>query len=67
MALKISEYTYGGRTCFELPEGRYYLISRHKTKGNALTAQKRLDHPYRTLVRKHGKSWLLLGVQMWRG
>jgi len=63
MALKISKYTYGGRTCFELPEGRYYLMSRHNTKGNAISAQKRLDHPNRTLVRKHGASWFVLGVQ----
>jgi len=63
MVLKVSKYTYGGRTCFELPEGRYYLISRHRTKGNAQSAQKRLDHPYRTLIRKYEKSWLLLGVQ----
>ena len=63
MTLKISKYTYGGRTCFELPEGRYYLMSRHRTRGNAQVAQKKLDFPNRTLIRKYGKSWLLLGVQ----
>lgn len=63
MALKRSKYTYGGRTCFELPKGRYYLISRHNTKGNAQNAQKKLDNPRQTLVRKHGKSWLVLGIQ----
>jgi len=63
MGIKLSKYTYGGRSCFELSEGRYYLISRHKTKGNAQLAQKKLDHPYKTLIRKYGKSWLLLGVQ----
>ena len=63
MTLKVSKYTYAGRPTFELPEGRYYLMSRHKTKGNAQAAQKKSDSPYRTLVRKHGKSWLLLGVQ----
>ena len=52
--IKLSKYTYGGRTCFELPEGRYYLITKHRTKNKARESQKRLDFPQKTLIRKYG-------------
>lgn len=61
--MKKSKYTYAGRSCFELPTGRYYVVSRHRTKGAAKAAQGRLDYPKGTLVRAYGKSWLLLAVQ----
>jgi len=62
-AIKLSEYKYAGRPCFELPTGRYYLISKHRTKGKAISKQKKLDFPQKTKVRKYNNWWLVLGIQ----
>jgi len=62
MTIRITHLTYGGRSVFtDGSDVRYYVISRHRTKGNAQLALKNLDFSSSSIIRKYGQWWLVLG------